>query len=96
MKTGIIRRVDDLGRVVIPKEIRRNLGIIEGDPLEISLDGNKISFELYVPSDDYDDKITRIIENLEQDEYLTSNKREVISALKNARQILRSGNDDGF
>ena len=33
--TGIIRRVDDLGRVVIPKEIRRNMRINEGDPLEI-------------------------------------------------------------
>lgn len=33
--TGIIRRIDDLGRVVIPKEIRRSLGIKEGDPLEI-------------------------------------------------------------
>ena len=36
--TGIIRRVDDLGRVVIPKEIRRNLGIREGEPLEIYTD----------------------------------------------------------
>lgn len=33
--TGIVRRIDDLGRVVIPKEIRRNMGIKEGDPLEI-------------------------------------------------------------
>ena len=33
--TGIIRRIDDLGRVVIPKEIRRSLKIVEGDPLEI-------------------------------------------------------------
>jgi len=33
--TGIIRRIDDLGRVVIPKEIRRSLGIKEGDPMEI-------------------------------------------------------------
>ena len=33
--TGIVRRIDDLGRVVIPKEIRRNLKIKEGDPLEI-------------------------------------------------------------
>ena len=32
--TGIIRRTDDLGRVVIPKEIRRTMGIREGDPLE--------------------------------------------------------------
>lgn len=35
--TGIVRRIDDLGRVVIPKEIRRNLKIKEGDPLEIFL-----------------------------------------------------------
>lgn len=33
--TGIIRRIDDLGRVVVPKEIRRSLRIKEGDPLEI-------------------------------------------------------------
>ena len=37
--TGIVRRIDDLGRVVIPKEIRRTLNIREGDPLEIFLDG---------------------------------------------------------
>ena len=35
--TGIVRRIDDLGRVVIPKEIRRTLRIREGDPLQISL-----------------------------------------------------------
>jgi len=36
--TGIVRRIDDLGRVVIPKEIRRTLRIREGDPLLIMLD----------------------------------------------------------
>lgn len=36
--TGIVRRIDDLGRVVIPKEIRRTLRIREGDPLEIFID----------------------------------------------------------
>ena len=38
--TGIVRRVDDLGRVVIPKEIRRQLKIGESDPLEIFLSGD--------------------------------------------------------
>ena len=33
--TGIVRRIDDLGRVVVPKEIRRTLRIREGDPMEI-------------------------------------------------------------
>ena len=35
--TGIVRRIDDLGRVVVPKEIRRTLRIREGDPLQITL-----------------------------------------------------------
>ena len=48
--TGIVRRVDDLGRVVIPKEIRRTLRIREGDPLEIYLleDGGCV-FKKYLP-----------------------------------------------
>lgn len=49
--TGIVRRIDDLGRVVIPKEIRRQLRIKEGDPLEIFLEGNKVCFEKYSPID---------------------------------------------
>lgn len=36
--TGIVRRIDELGRVVIPKEIRRTLRIREGDPLQMSLE----------------------------------------------------------
>lgn len=48
--TGIVRRIDDLGRVVIPKEIRRTMRIREGDPLEIftSNDGDVI-FKKYSP-----------------------------------------------
>lgn len=48
--TGIVRRIDDLGRVVIPKEIRRTMRIREGDPLEIftNIDGEVI-FKKYSP-----------------------------------------------
>lgn len=46
--TGIIRRIDDLGRVVIPKEIRRTMGIKEGDPLEIFTEGRgTVCFKKY-------------------------------------------------
>ena len=88
MKTGIIRRIDDLGRIVIPKEIRRKLNIKEGDPLELSLDENKVIFELYIPICDYEDSIKRIIERLKQDEYLSKGKDKAISALKEAMQCL--------
>ncbi|MEK4513631.1 AbrB/MazE/SpoVT family DNA-binding domain-containing protein [Paenibacillus sp. FSL K6-2524] len=47
--TGIVRRIDDLGRVVIPKEIRRTLGVKEGDPLEIFVEGDKIILKKYQP-----------------------------------------------
>ena len=48
--TGIVRRIDDLGRVVIPKEIRRTLRIREGDPLEIFTDpGGEVVFKKYSP-----------------------------------------------
>lgn len=45
--TGIVRRVDDLGRVVIPKEIRRSMGIREGEPLEIYLENDAVMFRRY-------------------------------------------------
>lgn len=48
--TGIVRRMDDLGRVVIPKEIRRNLGIRERDPLEIFVENGCICLRKYDPN----------------------------------------------
>lgn len=50
--TGIVRRIDDLGRVVIPKELRRNLKIREGDSLEIYVNDDMICFKKYQLYDD--------------------------------------------
>ena len=63
--TGIVRRVDDLGRVVIPKEIRRTLRIREGDPLEIytEKDGGVI-FRKYSPMGDLQDFEAQICESI--------------------------------
>ena len=47
--TGIVRRIDELGRVVIPKEIRRTLRINEGDPLEIFTDHDELMLKKYSP-----------------------------------------------
>ena len=45
--TGIVRRVDDLGRIVIPMELRRTLGINVKDPLSISVENERIILEKY-------------------------------------------------
>ena len=59
--TGIIRRIDDLGRVVIPKEIRRNCNIREGDPLEIFLEDGGVVFKKYSPN--YRDNLVAALRN---------------------------------
>ncbi len=63
--TGIVRRVDDLGRIVIPKEIRRTLKIREGDPLEIytEKDGGVI-FRKYSPMGDLQDFAAQICDSI--------------------------------
>ena len=48
--TGIVRKVDSLGRIVLPIELRRTLGIGELDPLEIFVDGEKIILRKYEPA----------------------------------------------
>lgn len=47
--TGIVRRVDDLGRIIIPKEIRRTLRIHDGDPMEIFIEDGGVYFKKYSP-----------------------------------------------
>ncbi|ENH97624.1 stage V sporulation protein T [Gracilibacillus halophilus YIM-C55.5] len=63
--TGIVRRIDDLGRVVIPKEIRRTLRIREGDPLEIFVDRDgEVILKKYSPISELGDFATEYAEAL--------------------------------
>ena len=48
--TGIVRKVDELGRIVIPIELRNKLGIAERDPIEIFVDGSSIVLKKYNPN----------------------------------------------
>ena len=48
--TGIVRKVDELGRIVIPREIRNKFEIAEKDPLEIYVDGSSIILKKYEPN----------------------------------------------
>lgn len=63
--TGIVRRIDDLGRVVIPKEIRRTMRIREGDPLEIFTDKDgEVIFKKYSPIGELSDFAAQICDSL--------------------------------
>ena len=63
--TGIVRRIDDLGRIVIPKEIRRTLRIREGDPLEIYTEKDgEVIFKKYSPMGDLQDFAAQMCESI--------------------------------
>lgn len=63
--TGIVRRIDDLGRVVIPKEIRRTLRIREGDPLEIYTERDgEVIFKKYSPMGELQSFAAQICESI--------------------------------
>ncbi len=85
--TGIVRRVDDLGRIVIPKEIRRTLRIREGDPLEIytEKDGGVI-FRKYSPMSDLQDFATQLCDSIgaSTGRIAAVSDRDVIIALSGA------------
>ena len=88
--TGIVRRIDDLGRVVIPKEIRRTLRIREGDPLEIytSADGS-ITLKKYSPIFElsaYAEQLTKVLENAFSGTVLICDKDSVIAACGELRK----------
>ncbi len=60
--TGVVRKVDELGRVVIPKELRDNLKISAQDPMEIFVHENRIILSKYVPGCIFCPQISDLIE----------------------------------
>ncbi|MDU2266156.1 MAG: AbrB/MazE/SpoVT family DNA-binding domain-containing protein [Clostridium sp.] len=48
--TGIVRKIDELGRIVVPRELRTTLDVGPGDPIEIFVDGEQIILKKYQPS----------------------------------------------
>lgn len=65
-ETGIVRRIDDLGRIVIPKEIRRSLKIREGDPLEIFLEKDYVCFKRYSALGSLSEETLRVAQTMAQ------------------------------
>ena len=64
--TGIVRRVDDLGRIVLPKEIRRKLGINEGTPMEIYASADSVTMKKYYPENELSSMAANLQEAVEE------------------------------
>jgi len=60
--TGIVRNLDTLGRIVLPKEMRRVLGIEEKDPVEILIEDDRIILKKYEPADIFTGETLELIE----------------------------------
>ncbi len=85
--TGVVRRIDDLGRIVLPKELRRTMRIKEGESLEIYTDGtDRIILKKYSPVQNVND----FVEEFAQSIY-ASNKRDIIIT-DNEKVIAYAGN----
>lgn len=63
--TGIVRRVDDLGRIVIPKAVRREMGIAEGTPLELFTERGALIYKKYVVENELGDMVGNLMEAVE-------------------------------
>lgn len=88
MKTGIVRRVDDLGRITIPRNVREMVGITDGTPMEISVEGAKICLEKYA-NDSYVEAVKHIYNNIKEDDFIKDDKRQdICAALDNVIDIM--------
>lgn len=81
MNNGAIKKIDELGRIVIPKDIRKRLSIKKDDSLEISIDGNNISICKAVAIKNYDNYVKdllRILTDNNSMKVLATNREEII------------------
>lgn len=86
--TGMVRKIDDLGRVVIPKEIRRTMGISSGTPLEIYISDEGIVLKKKYQKAELYDLLESISEAVE-DSYLKLEEQKLVSIRKNIQDIRR-------
>lgn len=101
--TGIVRRIDDLGRVVIPKEIRRVMRIKEGDPLEIFTENNMIYLQKYIEVEEQEEKEKKekiqkyISEKYSRIISMFSDGKETVFLFANGKKVsVKKSDDDVF
>ena len=95
--TGVVRRIDDLGRIVIPKEIRRNLRIRDGESLEIFVDNNNIvlkKFSIMRNIDEYASNLVDSLYSLLKKSVVITDGDSVIACSNNVRELLNKSISD--
>ena len=85
--TGIVRKIDELGRVVLPIELRRTMNIAEGDPLEILVEGNHIILRRYDNAIAIQDDLQRIAARA-RDDLPTDKATKVDALLRQVAEVL--------
>lgn len=96
-ETGIVRRVDDLGRVVIPKELRYKLGIKEGDALEILYDDETICFKKYNAEGLFCSALNKVVDMLNDTDVsqcLSPEEKTLITSMVNLLSKKWKGGND--
>jgi len=91
--TGIVRKVDHLGRVVLPMELRRTLGINDNDPLEIFVDGKGIVLRKYAPGCSLCGNVGRPMTNLYPEKSICTSCVDIIA--ENQNKLRNEANSGG-
>ena len=97
--TGVVRRIDDLGRIVIPKEIRRNLRIRDGESLEIFVDGSNIilkKFSIMRNIDEYAINMADAIHSLTKKSVVITDTDSVIACSCNLNDLFNKSISDNL
>ncbi len=97
--TGIIRRIDGLGRIVIPKEIRKNIKIKEGDPIEFYTDRGELILKKYSPLEDNAEFLSSVVIALSQvleKDCLILNTEKIISTTAPYKDLEGKSISDGL
>ncbi len=98
-KSGITRRIDELGRIVVPKEIRYNLGIRDGEPLEIYTSDNQIIIKKYSQVENIKDtsqNICNIIFDSCNLSIMITDREKIIATSSNLKEMQDKKLDDYF
>jgi len=90
--TGVVRRIDELGRIVIPKEIRRNLRIKDGEALEIFVDSDLIGLKKFSPMNDLESIAKALVDSvylsIKQDMIITDRDKIIAASMELKKKYL--------